>query len=252
MESSLSTDNPDKVDYVSCNTLCPNLLPSYGTPHLKEVQTFMKQRVEIPHGQHADIEYRMFDLSSTAKIFMKIAGWISLPLIYPLVLLVKLSSETGFRTISEFLSLIPFAVGVIVRYEFYRRTLRACGDNVCINLGAVFYYPEVSIGNNVVIGMYSTIHHCDFGNDVMVAEGCHFLSGSAYHGFSRIDIPMTQQGGKMKRIRIGNDVWIGTNATIMDDVGDGVIVGAGSVVVKKVEPYSIVAGNPAKTIKKRL
>ena len=211
----------------------------------------MKQKVEIPYGHYTNIEYRMFDLSSTAKIFMKIAGWISLPLVYPLVLLVKLSPETGFRTISEFLSLIPFAIGVVVRYEFYRRTLRACGSNVYINLGVVFYYPEVSIGNNVYIGMYSTIHHCDFGNDVMVAEGCHFLSGSAYHGFSRIDIPMTQQGGRMKRIRIGDDVWIGTNADIMHDVGDGAIVGASSVVTKEVEPYSIVVGNPAKVLKKR-
>lgn len=211
----------------------------------------MRGSVEISHGQHADVEYRMFDLSSTAKTFMKIAGWLSLPFVYPLILLAKLSPETGFRTISEFLSLIPFAIGIIVRYEFYKRTLRACGHNVFILFGTVFYYPEVSIGDNVVIGMYSTIHHCDFGNDVMVAEACHFLSGSAYHGFSRTDIPMTQQQGKMKRIRVGDDVWIGTNATIMDDVGKGSIVGAGSVVTKKVEPYSIVAGNPAKVLEKR-
>ena len=211
----------------------------------------MRESVEIPHGQYTDVEYRMFDLSSTAKIFMKIAGWLFLPFVYPLVLLAKLSPETAFRTISEFLSLIPFAIGVIVRYEFYRRTLRACGDNVFINFGTVFYYPEVSIGNNVDIGMYNTIHHCDFGNDVMVAEGSHFLSGSRYHNFSQTDIPMTQQGGKMKRIRIGNDVWIGTNAIIMDDVGNGAVVGAGSVVTKKVELYSVVAGNPAKVVKKR-
>lgn len=211
----------------------------------------MKRRVEIPYGQYTDVEYRMFDLPSAAKIFMKIAGWLALPFVYPLVWLAKLSPETGFRTISEFLSLIPFAMGIIVRYEFYKRTLRSCGHNVFINFGTVFYYPEISIGNNVVIGMYSTIHHCDFGNDVMVAEGCRFLSGSNYHGFSRTDTPMTQQHGKMKRIHIGDDVWIGTNATVMDDVCTGSIVGAGSIVTHKVEPYSIVAGNPAKMLKKR-
>lgn len=212
----------------------------------------MKGRVEIQYDEYTDVKYRMFNLSSMAKIFMKIAGWISSPFVYLFVLLVKLSPETGFRTISEFLSLIPFAIGVIVRYEFYKRTLRACGDNVFINFGTVFYYPEISIGKNVVIGAYSTIHHCDFGNDVMVAEGCHFLSGSQYHNFSRIDIPMTQQHGKLKRIRIGDDVWIGTNAIIMNDVGSGSVIGAGSVVVKRVEPYSIVVGNPARLIKNRL
>jgi acetyltransferase-like isoleucine patch superfamily enzyme len=135
--------------------------------------------------------------------------------------------------------------------EFYRRTLSACGNNVFINFGTVLYYPEVSIGNNVLIGMYNTIHHCDFGNDVLIAEGCHFLSGSEYHNFSRFDVPMTQQNGKMKRISIGNDVWIGTNAVVMDDVGTGSIVGAGSIVTSKVEEYSIVAGNPAKVVRKR-
>lgn len=59
---------------------------------------------------------------------------------------------------------------------------------------------------------------------------------------------------KMNRAtRIGNDVWIGRNALIMRGVqiGDGAIVGAGSVVTKDVEPYAIVAGNPARIIRKR-
>ncbi len=52
---------------------------------------------------------------------------------------------------------------------------------------------------------------------------------------------------------IGNDVWIGYNATIMAGVkiGDGAIIAANSNVVKNVEPYNIVGGNPAKLIKKR-
>ncbi|MGH7454235.1 MAG: acyltransferase [bacterium] len=211
----------------------------------------MKYRVEIRYDQYTDIEYRQWDQSVTTKRLMKMVGWLSLPLIYPLVGVVKLSPEVGFRTISELLSLIPFAIGVVIRYEFYRRTLRACGKNVVISFGAVFYYPEISIGNDVHIGMYSTVHHCDFGNDVMAAAGCHFLSGSKYHNFSRTDLPMNRQGGKMKRIRIGDDTFIGTNSVIMDDVGEGSIVGAGSIVTKKVEPYSIVAGNPAKVLKKR-
>lgn len=212
----------------------------------------MKHRVEICYDQYTDIEYRQFDQSATTKRLIKVAGWVCVPFIYPLVLLAKLSPETGFRTISELLSLIPFAIGVIVRYEFYRRTLRACGKNVFISFGTVFYYPEISIGNNVVIGMYNTIHHCDFGDHVMTAEGCRFLSGAKYHNFSRTDLPMTKQGGKLKRIRVGDDVWVGANAVVMEEVGNGSIVGAGTVVTREVEPYSIVAGNPAKVLKKRI
>lgn len=54
-------------------------------------------------------------------------------------------------------------------------------------------------------------------------------------------------------IFVGNDVWIGAKSTIMSGVkiGDGAVVGAGSMVTKDVKPYSIVAGNPAKHIKFR-
>ena len=54
-------------------------------------------------------------------------------------------------------------------------------------------------------------------------------------------------------INIGNDVWIGYNATIMAGVtiGDGAIIATNSTVVKDVQPYSIVGGNPAIEIKKR-
>jgi len=54
-------------------------------------------------------------------------------------------------------------------------------------------------------------------------------------------------------VTIGNDVWIGWDATIMSGVtiGDGAAIGARAVVTKDVEPYTIVAGNPARVIRKR-
>jgi acetyltransferase-like isoleucine patch superfamily enzyme len=56
-----------------------------------------------------------------------------------------------------------------------------------------------------------------------------------------------------KQCLIGNDVWIAAGANILHKVkiGDGAIIGAGAVVTKDVEPYSIVAGLPAKKIKQR-
>ena len=53
---------------------------------------------------------------------------------------------------------------------------------------------------------------------------------------------------------VGNDVWLGNSATIMQDVkiGDGAIIGAHSLVTQSVEPYTVVAGNPARLIRKRI
>jgi|WetSurMetagenome_2_1015567.scaffolds.fasta_scaffold114713_1 acetyltransferase-like isoleucine patch superfamily enzyme len=54
-------------------------------------------------------------------------------------------------------------------------------------------------------------------------------------------------------VTIGNDVWLGQGCTIMADVtvGDGAVVGARAIVTKDFEPYTIVAGNPARPVRKR-
>jgi virginiamycin A acetyltransferase len=212
----------------------------------------LKYKVEIVNHQYRDVDYRIIDQSKLIKMYMKSTGILSLPLIYPLVIITKAASEHGFKMSSELLSLLPTAIGVSARYEFYSRTLRACGKNVLVHFGAVFFYPEISIGDNVVVDSRVTVHHCDIGDNVMIGAGSHLLSGSKYHSFNRTDVPIIRQAGRMKRICIGSDVWIGVNCVIMDDIGEGSVVGAGSVVTRKVEPYTVVAGNPAKAIKKRI
>jgi acetyltransferase-like isoleucine patch superfamily enzyme len=141
--------------------------------------------------------------------------------------------------------------GTIIRESFYKRTLKSCGDNISIGFGAVFFYRDISIGDNVLIGLYCTIHHCDIGKDVLISTGCRLLSGSSQHNFEHADIPMTMQNGWMRKIKIGNDVWIGENSVIMDDVEDGSIIGAGTIVNNRIDKYSICAGNPARIIGKR-
>lgn len=64
---------------------------------------------------------------------------------------------------------------------------------------------------------------------------------------------MLRQKPTYAPVKIGDDVWIGTNVVILPGVtiGQGAIVGAGAVVTKDVPPYTIVVGNPAKSIRKR-
>ncbi len=109
------------------------------------------------------------------------------------------------------------------------------------------------------------------GKFVQIAHGVRFITSSANHkmsGFSTYpfntfmmtpqttseDITaMFEDTQNRGDTLVGNDVWIGMNAVIMPGVkiGDGAIIGANSVVTKDIEPYTIVAGNPAKQVKER-
>ena len=178
------------------------------------------------------------------------AGVLTWPLVVPAALLSRLSDEL-FRTFSELFAVVPFLIGFIVRYEFYRFALTSCGRNVLIDFGVLFLYRDVSIGNDVYLAGNTMVHHCDIGNYVLVSEGCSLLSGSRYHSFDRTDVPIVMQGGHKTRIRIEDDCWIGARSVVMTDVGTGSVVGSGSVVTSRVEPFSVVAGNPARLIRKR-
>jgi virginiamycin A acetyltransferase len=98
---------------------------------------------------------------------------------------------------------------------------------------------------------------CSIGGGVTIILGAgHRTDWITTYPFSYIfkefknvkGLPATKGG-----VFIGNDVWIGKGATILSGVhiGDGAVVGTNSVVTKDVEPYTIVAGNPAKIIRKR-
>ena len=92
----------------------------------------------------------------------------------------------------------------------------------------------ISIGEGVAIGM-GTVLRC------------------SNHRIDRTDIPMIDQGHVSGSIVIEDDVWIGANCVVTPDVriGRGAVVGAGAVVTHDVEPWSIVAGVPAKVIGRR-
>ncbi len=145
-------------------------------------------------------------------------------------------------------------------------------------------YVKPSIKNpNIIVGDFTYIadsefeshvtHHYDFIGDKLIigkfcqiAAGVEFVMNGANHQMNAVStFPFyTLEGWDMKPPAasdmpfkgdtvIGNDVWIGQNATILPGVhiGDGAIIGANSVVASDVEPYSIVVGNPVKLIRYR-
>lgn len=133
-----------------------------------------------------------------------------------------------------------------------RLILKECGVNVNIEKGAQFS-SEVCLGDNSGIGINAQISsYVSIGKDVMMGPECMMYTSN--HGMERIDIPMWRQPfSEPEPIIIEDDVWIGSRVIILPGVciGKGSVIGAGAVVTKSIEPYSIVGGNPAKLIRKR-
>jgi acetyltransferase-like isoleucine patch superfamily enzyme len=86
------------------------------------------------------------------------------------------------------------------------------------------------------------------GDDVLIGPNCTIVTGA--YRFDRLDVPLQDQGAVSKGVRIGHRVWIGANSVVLAgaELGDNVIVSAGSVVSGAVPPNSVVLGNPAKVI----
>ena len=151
------------------------------------------------------------------------------------------------------------------------------------NVNTLTYVKPTIKNPNIIVGDFTyfadtdfeshVTHHYDFISDKLIigkfcqiAAGVEFVMNGANHQMNaattypfyifgtweqgapaQSDLPL--KGDTV----VGNDVWIGQNATILPGVhiGDGAIIGANAVVASNVEPYTIVAGNPAKLIRKR-
>ena len=200
--------------------------------------------------EYEEVEYRQFTPTPRMKRALRVADTVAAPLGWLLARAVR-GSDSAFRTVSETLSLVPYAPGVILRAAFYRRALRRCGPNLLTEFGTVFVYPDVSVGHDVLIGRFTIVHHCDIGDYALIGERCTFLSGSRQHRYDRTDVPMALQGGQRRRITIGPDSWIGSHSVVMDDVGARSVVAAASVITRPVEECSVVAGNPARFLRHR-
>lgn len=161
---------------------------------------------------------------------------------------------------------IPFTHSLLffklTKTKFCKQKFKSFGHGADIRPFAfVSGCSNISIGDRTVIRPNSFIYaHSSSSEtvggiiieeDVLIGNGVHIYSSN--HIFLDINKPINEQGHKnYQSIKIERGCWIGSNSIILPGVqiGKNSVVGAGSVVTKNVEPFTLVAGNPAKVIRK--
>jgi acetyltransferase-like isoleucine patch superfamily enzyme len=146
-----------------------------------------------------------------------------------------------------------------IGYAYYFKTIRNlnhCGKNLILSKGGVIKRPEqLSIGDNIFINrnFHISAYDMKIGSNVMI--GPNFVAECDDHKFNIVGKSMysISKDKNFSGITIENDVWIGSNVVLLKGVtvGEGSIVGAGSVVCRSILPYTVSVGVPCKPIRTR-
>jgi len=162
--------------------------------------------------------------------------------------------------------------------EFNKSQFKRIGENVIFEKGVKVWHPEnIEFGNNIYIG-HNTFLKGYYKNKMKIGDYCWIGQQCFLHAGGGIEIgksvgigpgvkiltlqhinledietPIIEHEQEYKKVTIEDDVDIGVGAIILPGITikKGSIIGAGSVVTKDVEPYSIMVGNPARLLRKR-
>jgi acetyltransferase-like isoleucine patch superfamily enzyme len=184
------------------------------------------------------------------KAFIK-AVLNALSLVHACLHRLHLSIGASFRHKSIALGHKPGIYGVYLRRNWYKQTLKKCGENLIVGFGSYVVYPTVEIGHNCAIEDNCIVSNCSIGDDVILAANVSIMSGAHHHPVDDLSLKFRDHVNPLSRVRLGDNIWVGTHAVIMSDIGSSAVVAAGAVVTKPVVENSIVAGCPAKFIRYR-
>ena len=143
----------------------------------------------------------------------------------------------------------------IYTYYYKSENTMAVGKHCTIGIAHYNENNHLIIGKDFEIGNFALLDYSgglEIGNGVTVSESVKIYTHN--HTFNNRNFSWRSQPISFSPLKIGDDVWIGAGAIILESVssvGKGAIIGAGSVVVNNIPNYSVAVGNPARVIKTR-
>ena len=191
------------------------------------------------------------------RIIKYLLSLLSLLLVLPLIILCKLEeiifskdSELIFHICTHLLAIMPGLPGAFLRRAFYSQTLDECSQHCHIGFGSIFSHRSNTVEKHVYIGSYAIIGSAHLGEHCLIGSRVSILSGKELHVLDDDGMWTPFSAERLSQVKLAKNVWVGEGAIIAADIGEGSMVGAGSVITTNVKPHILVTGNPARFVKK--
>ena len=162
-----------------------------------------------------------------------------------------MGSDRALEGSTQMLSLFPGVAGQYLRRAFLARCLAECHRSVTVGFGTMFSQSGSRLERNAYIGPGCHLGLVHIEADVLIGAGVHIPSGGTTHGIADMTIPIREQPGERRMVRIGKGSWIGSGTIVLADVGRDTVVGAGSVVTRPLPDRVVAAGVPARIMRNR-
>lgn len=187
------------------------------------------------------------------KAGFEVIAWVLVaPLALPVKWCARLDQRDALFTFgAELLAPLPGGVGVFLRRAYYHIVLASGAPGLHIGFCSTLAQRGVALGRNVYIGAHCSIGLSRIDDDVLIGSHVSVISGARVHEFTRTDVPIRLQGGRLEAITIGRDSWLANHAVVLAPVGEGCVIGAGAVVVAACAPFGVYVGNPARRVRDR-
>lgn len=160
------------------------------------------------------------------------------------------SAAGVFRFWGDVMSVLPGLPGAYLRRAYYCWTLESCSSRCHIGFGTIFAHRQATVEDSVYLGTYSLLGSVLLRRACLIGSRASIISGGAQHQRNSAGEWLPAKAENLQCVEIGTNAWLGEACLVAADVGPGAMVAAGSVVTRNVPRNVMVAGNPARFVKK--